>query len=142
MEIQFKFRTDDASNGTLLYIGGSNNVDFFKIQLNNEKLIVEWNLGSGTGRIEGVPLIVVNKWYYVAVERDEKQCVMAINGQQSRGQSPGAFTGFDYKPFGLIGGGQQDQPAFIGCILDMYLNGNMVDFGMLESIGLTTCKAS
>ena len=141
MEIQFKFRTADASNGTLFYIGGSNNVDFFKIQLNNGKLTVEWNLGSGTGRIYGVPSIVINKWYYVMIERDEKQCTMAINGQKSRGQSPGAFTGFDYTPFGLIGGGQQNQPAFIGCLLDMYLNGNMVDFGMLESIGLTTCKA-
>ena len=139
-EIQFKFRTDDANNGTLFYVGGSNNVDFFKIELDNAKLVIEWNLGSGTGRIEGGP-IVINKWYYVLVQRNEKQVTLSINGnQQSGGQSPGAFTGFDYKPFGVIGGGEIGQAAFFGCLLDMYLNGNMVDFGMLESIGLSTCK--
>lgn len=139
IELQFKFRTDDSSNGTLLYVGGSNNVDFFKIQLENELLIVEWNLGSGTGRVEGGP-IADNKWYYVNVERDEKLCSLSVNGKKSRGQSPGAFTGFDYKPFGIVGGGTSNQPAFFGCLLDMYVNGNMIDFGMLDSIGLTTCK--
>ena len=141
IDIEFKFRTEDL-NGTILYAPGSNKVDFFRIYLENGKLYTKWNLGSGTGILEGAQAIKIGKWYYVSVNRAEKYGTMSINGHRSSGQSPGSFTGFDFEHIALIGGGFQNSfQSYFGCLLDMSINGNRIDFGMLESEGLSTCNS-
>ena len=118
----------------------SDKVDFFRIYLENGKLFTKWNLGSGTGVLEGAQAIKIGKWYYVSINRAEKYGTMAINGNRSSGQSPGSFTGFDFEHIALIGGGFSF-PSYFGCLLDMSINGNRIDFGMLESEGLSSCNS-
>ena len=84
---------------------------------------------------------VIGKWYYVAINRTEKYGTMTVNGIRSSGASPGSFTGFDFEHTAFIGGGTKF-PAYFGCLLDMSMNGNRIDFGMLESQGLTSCKST
>jgi len=137
IELSFKFRTFD-SEGTILYVPGSNGIDYFRVYIKNQQILTEWNLGSGIGLISGPP-VRSGEWYYVEIERKENYGTMTVNGESSTGRSPGSFTGFDFGHFGFVGGGTQF-PAFFGCILDMNLNGNFIDFGMLESIGISTCQ--
>ena len=119
----------------------SDKVDFFRIYLENGKLFTKWNLGSGTGVLEGAQAIKIGKWYYVSINRAEKYGTMSINGNRSSGQSPGSFTGFDFEHIALIGGGFSF-PSYFGCLLDMSINGNRIDFGMLESEGLSSCNSN
>ena len=44
-----------TSEGLILYVPGSNGVDFMRLEMVNQKLILEWNLGSGIGKIESNP---------------------------------------------------------------------------------------
>ena len=53
----------------------------------------------------------------------------------------GLFRGFDFDRFGYIGATPSvyQTRAFFGCITDLLLSGDEVDFGMLDSQGLSTC---
>ena len=41
-----------SPNGLLLYVPGSNGVDFIKMEIIDLKVKMEWNLGSGIGVIQ------------------------------------------------------------------------------------------
>ena len=88
-EVRFsmEFRTM-SSDGLLLYVPGSNRVDFLRLELVNSKLILEWNLGSGTGRLES-DQIVLGKWTAIDVKRKDLEATLTVyDGDQEK-----VFTG-------------------------------------------------
>ena len=50
-----------SPNGLLLYVPGSNGVDFIKMEIIDLKVKMEWNLGSGIGVIQTQD-IFIGKW--------------------------------------------------------------------------------
>lgn len=139
VNLTMKFETM-TPNGILLFVPGSNKVDYLKLEIIAGRVVMEWNLGSGIGRIESDP-IVIGAWNRVAINRKHIEGKMIVNDMVYTGKSAGLFRGFDSDRFAFIGRTtiEYDTKAFFGCITQLTVNGDEVDFGMLENTGISKC---
>ena len=53
-----------SPNGLLLYVPGSNGVDFIKMEIIDLKVKMEWNLGSGIGVIQTQDIFIGKCCFY------------------------------------------------------------------------------
>ena len=92
-----------SPDGLLLRVPGSNGVDFFQLAIVENQLVLEWNLGSGIGRIKSGN-ITVGQWHNVTITRKDIDATMKIDDRpEIRGKSQGLFRGLDTGSFAYIG---------------------------------------
>ena len=88
-----------TSEGLIVYVPGSNGVDFMRLEMVNQKLILEWNLGSGIGKVESNP-VQLGKWISIAVKRKDLDAKLTVDdGDEERiytGKSKARFIS-EYK---------------------------------------------
>ena len=129
-----------SPEGLLLRVPGSNGVDFFQLAIVENQLVLEWNLGSGIGRIKSGN-ITVGQWHTVTISRKDIDATMKIDDRSEiHGKSQGLFRGLDTGSFAYIGNvPNENVKAFFGCIKKLTVKKDEIDFGMLESVGVSKC---
>lgn len=109
--LQFKIEPNTtASNNALLMFSGQNEYqgkgdDFIALGINNSKVLLQYNLGSGIANIESNPIDTTHEWHSLTAGRNGKEGYLYLDSQSvKRGSSPGQLTGLNlYSPL-YIGG--------------------------------------
>jgi hypothetical protein len=63
---------------------------------------------------------------------------ITLNSEVYTGTSAGLFRGFDFDGLAYIGRAEGSK-SFFGCISKLVVNQNELDFGMLDTIGISKC---
>ncbi|XP_031554735.1 protein eyes shut homolog isoform X2 [Actinia tenebrosa] len=109
--LQFKINPNSTAwNNALLMFSGQNQYqgkgdDFIALGINNSKVLLQYNLGSGIANIESDPIDTTREWHFLTAGRNGKEGYLYLdNNGVKRGSSPGQLTGLNlYSPL-YIGG--------------------------------------
>uniref|UniRef100_A0A1Y1JQR6 Chondroitin sulfate proteoglycan 4 n=2 Tax=Photinus pyralis TaxID=7054 RepID=A0A1Y1JQR6_PHOPY len=129
-DIHFKFRSQ-LSNALIFLVAGS--IDYCILRLDDSRLKVNINLGSGEFEIASPPGVKLNdlEWHEVTVIRREASLSLVIDNRQPiKKQLPGKFFELNIH-YGLFVGGYGNftdvffghQENFRGCLSDLIYNG-------------------
>ncbi|CAH2105201.1 unnamed protein product [Euphydryas editha] len=125
--IRFRFKTTVAS-GALIYSRGTQG-DYIALQLRDNRLVLNINLGSGTLTSLSVgSLLDDNIWHDVVISRNRRDIVFSVDRVLVKGQIKGEFSRLNLNRALYVGGVPNFQEGlvvnqnFTGCIENMYIN--------------------
>jgi len=131
--IRFRMKTT-RENGVLLYARGTQG-DYLALQLVENRLLLNINLGSSRGRTSDTEtsltlgsLLDDNNFHEVHIERERRNIVLSVDRVQIRDRIRGEFNRLDLDGNLYIGGAPYVQRGlviydnFTGCIENLYLN--------------------
>ena len=111
--VTFLFKLDNSSkswNDSLLVYSAQNSFvgsadDFFAIGLKDNKVLLQYNLGSGSAKIYSEPVDMRREWHVVVAGRDGRQGWLYVDTQpRKEGESPAPLMGLNlFEPL-YIGG--------------------------------------
>ncbi|XP_064071525.1 neurexin-4 isoform X3 [Vanessa tameamea] len=129
--IRFRFKTTVAS-GALMYSRGTQG-DYIALQLRDNRLVLNIDLGSGTLTSLSVgSLLDDNIWHDVVISRKRRDIVFSVDRVVVQGQIKGEFSRLNLNRALYIGGVPNFQEGmvvtqnFTGCVENMYLNNTNV----------------
>ncbi|XP_049869625.1 neurexin-4 [Pectinophora gossypiella] len=129
--IRFRFKTSTAS-GALLYSRGTQG-DYIALQLRDNRLVLNLDLGSGTATSLSVgSLLDDNIWHDVVISRNRRDVWFSVDRVIVRGRIKGEFSRLNLNRALYIGGVPNFQEGlvvnknFTGCVENMYLNATNV----------------
>ncbi|KAJ2951870.1 hypothetical protein O0L34_g4113 [Tuta absoluta] len=129
--IRFRFKTSTAS-GALLYSRGTQG-DYIALQLRDNRLVLNIDLGSGTSTSFSVgSLLDDNIWHDVVVSRNRRDVLFSVDRVIVQGRIKGEFSKLNLNRALYIGGVPNFQEGlvvrqnFTGCVENMYLNATNV----------------
>ncbi|XP_046963642.1 neurexin-4 isoform X2 [Vanessa cardui] len=129
--IRFRFKTTAAS-GALMYSRGTQG-DYIALQLRDNRLVLNIDLGSGTLTSLSVgSLLDDNIWHDVVISRKRRDIVFSVDRVVVQGQIKGEFSRLNLNRALYIGGVPNFQEGlvvtqnFTGCVENMYLNNTNV----------------
>ena len=97
-DVMFQFRAESTVNGLIVYVGQNTYLgggdDFFAVGINNDKLVLQYNLGSGVANIESAQNISTD-WHVVTAGRKGRNGYLYVDGSVTYGQSPGELAGLN-----------------------------------------------
>ncbi|XP_077286493.1 neurexin-4 isoform X2 [Arctopsyche grandis] len=125
--LRLRFKTSMAS-GVLLYSRGSQG-DFIALQLKDNRLLLNMDLGSGLMTPMSVgSLLDDNIWHDVLISRNRRDVVFSVDRVITRSRLKGEFSRLNLNRALYIGGVSNKQEGivvtqnFTGCIENLYLN--------------------
>lgn len=125
--LQFRFKTSHA-NGILMYSKGTQG-DFFALQLYENRMILNINLGSHSMSSFSVgSLLDDNVWHDVVISRNRRDILFSVDRVVVDGKIKGDFDKLDLNRMLFVGGvpsrdeGLVVTQNFTGCIENLYLN--------------------
>ncbi|RMX46707.1 hypothetical protein pdam_00015679 [Pocillopora damicornis] len=111
--VTFLFKLDNSSkswNDSLLVYSAQNSFvgsgdDFFAIGLKDNKVLLQYNVGSGSAKIYSEPVDMRREWHVVVAGRDGRQGWLYVDTQpRKEGESPAPLVGLNlFEPL-YIGG--------------------------------------
>ncbi|KAG6457370.1 neurexin-4 isoform X1 [Manduca sexta] len=129
--IRFRFKTSTAS-GALLYSRGTQG-DYIALQLRDNRLVLNVDLGSGTSSSMSVgSLLDDNIWHDVVISRNRRDIIFSVDRVIVRDRIKGEFSRLNLNRALYIGGVPNFQEGlvvnqnFTGCVENMYLNATNV----------------
>ncbi|XP_052755482.1 neurexin-4 isoform X2 [Galleria mellonella] len=129
--IRFRFKTSTAS-GALLYSRGTQG-DYVALQLRDNRLVLNIDLGSGTSTSLSVgSLLDDNIWHDVVISRNRRDVLFSVDRVVVQDRIKGEFSRLNLNRAIYIGGVPNFQEGlvvtqnFTGCIENMYLNATNV----------------
>ncbi|CAB3222790.1 unnamed protein product [Arctia plantaginis] len=129
--IRFRFKTSTAS-GALMYSRGTQG-DYFALQLRDNRLVLNIDLGSGTLTSLSVgSLLDDNIWHDVVISRNRREVLFSVDRVIVHERIKGEFSRLNLNRAFYIGGVPNFQEGlvvnqnFTGCIENMYLNATNV----------------
>ncbi|CAK1598381.1 unnamed protein product [Parnassius mnemosyne] len=129
--IRFRFKTSAAS-GALLYSRGTQG-DYVALQLRDNRLVYNVDLGSGTATSMSVgSLLDDNIWHDVVISRHRRDMIFSVDRVVVTGRIKGEFSRLNLNRALYIGGVPNFQEGlvvnqnFTGCIENLYLNATNV----------------
>ncbi|XP_013164723.1 PREDICTED: neurexin-4 isoform X1 [Papilio xuthus] len=129
--IRFRFKTSTAS-GALLYSRGTQG-DYVALQLRDNRLVFNIDLGSGTATSVSVgSLLDDNMWHDVVVSRHRRDLIFSVDRVVVTGRVKGEFSRLNLNRALYIGGVPNFQEGlvvdqnFTGCVENLYLNATNV----------------
>ncbi|XP_050681113.1 neurexin-4 [Leptidea sinapis] len=129
--IRFRFKTSVAS-GALMYSRGTQG-DYIALQLRDNRLVLNMDLGSGTSTSLSVgSLLDDNVWHDVVVSRNRRDLIFSVDRVVVQGRIRGEFSRLNLNRAFYIGGVPNFQEGlvvtqnFTGCVENMYLNATNV----------------
>ncbi|XP_034948023.1 neurexin-4 isoform X2 [Chelonus insularis] len=125
--IRFRFKTNHA-DGILMYSRGTQG-DFIAVQLRDNKLLLNIDLGSGiTTSFSVGSLLDDNMWHDVLISRNRRNIALSVDRVLIKGRIKGEFHRLDLNRALYLGGVPNRQPGlmvtqnFTGCLENFYLN--------------------
>ncbi|XP_044727167.1 neurexin-4 isoform X2 [Chrysoperla carnea] len=125
--IRFRFKTSHA-NGVLMYSRGTQG-DYFALQLRNNRMLLNINLGSGIMTSLSVgSLLDDNIWHDVVISRNRRDIIFSVDRVMIQGRIKGEFSKLDLNRAFYIGGVPNIQEGLVitqnytGCFENLYLN--------------------
>ncbi|KAL0271077.1 UNVERIFIED_CONTAM: hypothetical protein PYX00_008294 [Menopon gallinae] len=125
--IKFRFKTSHA-NGVLLYSRGTQG-DYIALQLRDNRLVLNINLGSGMMTSFSVgSLLDDNIWHDVVISRNRKDIIFSVDRVLIKGRVKGEFVRLNLNREFYVGGVPNKQEGlivyqnFTGCIENFYIN--------------------
>lgn len=124
--VTFQFKLDNSSsswNDSLFVYSAQNKFqgsgdDFFAVGLKNNKVLLQFNLGSGVARIYSDPLDTSIDWHLVVAGRDGREGYLKVDNQTRKvGTSPGPLMGLNLF-----------EPLYIGGVPDTTQLPSVLDF--------------
>ncbi|XP_011306844.1 neurexin-4 isoform X1 [Fopius arisanus] len=143
--LRFRFKTN-AADGVLLYSRGTQG-DFLAIQLRDNRMLLNIDLGSGmTTSFSVGSLLDDNQWHDVLISRSRRDIAFSVDRVLVKGKIKGKFHRLDLNRALYIGGVPNTQEGlavtqnFTGCIENFYLNKTNVirDLKDVEEYGENT----
>ncbi|XP_073942606.1 neurexin-4 isoform X2 [Choristoneura fumiferana] len=135
--IRFRFKTSTAS-GALLYSRGTQG-DYLALQLRDNRLVYNIDLGSGTATSLSVgSLLDDNMWHDVLLSRTRREVIFSVDRVIVRGRVKGEFSRLNLNRAFYIGGVPNFQDGlvvsqnFTGCIENLYLNATNVIYELRQ----------
>ncbi|KAL4707615.1 hypothetical protein ACJJTC_014720 [Scirpophaga incertulas] len=129
--VRFRFKTSAAS-GALLYARGTQG-DHLALQLRDNRLLLNLDLGSGTPTSMSVgSLLDDNIWHDVVISRNRRDVLFSVDRVVVQDRIKGEFSRLNLNRALYIGGVPNIQEGlvvnlnFTGCIENMYLNATNV----------------
>ncbi|XP_026321952.1 neurexin-4 isoform X2 [Hyposmocoma kahamanoa] len=129
--IRFRFKTSTAS-GVLLYSRGTQG-DYLALQLRDNRLVLNIDLGSGTATSLSVgSLLDDNIWHDVVMSRNRREVLFSVDRVIVSGRIKGEFSRLNLNRAFYIGGVPNYQEGLVvnqnytGCIENIYLNSTNV----------------
>ncbi|XP_072939887.1 neurexin-4 [Epargyreus clarus] len=129
--VRFRFKTSAAS-GALIYSRGTQG-DYIALQLRDNRLVLNIDLGSGTSTSLSVgSLLDDNIWHDVVISRNRRDLLFSVDRVVVLGRIKGEFSKLNLNRALYIGGVPNFQEGlvvnqnFTGCIENMYLNASNV----------------
>ncbi|XP_045766174.1 neurexin-4 isoform X1 [Maniola jurtina] len=129
--VKFRFKTSVAS-GALMYSRGTQG-DYIALQLRDNRLVLNIDLGSGTSTSLSVgSLLDDNIWHDVMLSRNRRDIMLTVDRVVVRGRIKGEFSRLNLNRAIYIGGVPNSQEGlvvtqnFTGCVENMYLNNTKV----------------
>ncbi|CAH0729114.1 unnamed protein product, partial [Brenthis ino] len=129
--VRFRFKTSAAS-GALMYSRGTQG-DYIALQLRDNRLVLNVDLGSGTSTSLSVgSLLDDNIWHDVVISRNRRDIVFSVDRVVVLGRIKGEFSRLNLNRALYIGGVPNAQEGlvvtqnFTGCVENMYLNNTNV----------------
>ncbi|XP_063893286.1 neurexin-4 isoform X2 [Helicoverpa armigera] len=129
--IRFRFKTSTAS-GALMYSRGTQG-DYLALQLRDNRLVLNIDLGSGTSTSLSVgSLLDDNIWHDVVISRNRRSVIFSVDRVIVQDRIKGEFSRLNLNRAFYIGGVPNFQEGlvvnqnFTGCIENMYLNATNV----------------
>lgn len=124
--VTFQFRLDNSStswNDSLMVYSAQNKFqgsgdDFFAVGLKNNRVLLQFNLGSGIARIYSEPLSASAQWHLVVAGREGRDGYLYVDDQpRKQASSPGPLIGLNLF-----------EPLYIGGMPDTRQLPSVVDF--------------
>ncbi|CAK1542832.1 unnamed protein product [Leptosia nina] len=135
--VRFRFKTSAAS-GALLYSRGTQG-DFIALQLRDNRLVLNIDLGSGTPTSLSVgSLLDDNIWHDVVISRNRRDLIFSVDRVVVQGRIRGEFSRLNLNRALYIGGVPNSQDGlmvkqnFTGCVENMYLNATNVIYELKQ----------
>ncbi|XP_063360126.1 neurexin-4 [Cydia amplana] len=135
--IRFRFKTSTAS-GALLYSRGTQG-DYIALQLRDNRLVYNIDLGSGTATSLSVgSLLDDNMWHDVLISRTRRDVIFSVDRVVVAGRVKGEFSRLNLNRQLYIGGVPNFQEGlvvnqnFTGCIENLYLNATNVIYELKQ----------
>ncbi|CAH2071974.1 unnamed protein product, partial [Iphiclides podalirius] len=129
--VRFRFKTSAAS-GTLLYSRGTQG-DYIALQLRDNRLVLNIDLGSGVGSSLSVgSLLDDNIWHDVVISRHRRDVIFSVDRVVVTGRIKGEFSRLNLNRALYIGGvpnlqeGLMVDQNFTGCVENFYVNATNV----------------
>ncbi|XP_053603353.1 neurexin-4 isoform X1 [Plodia interpunctella] len=129
--IRFRFKTSTAS-GVLLYSRGTQG-DYIALQLRDNRLVLNLDLGSGTATSLSVgSLLDDNLWHDVVLSRNRRDILFSVDRVVVQDRIKGEFSRLNLNRAVYIGGVPNFQEGlvvhqnFTGCVENLYLNATNV----------------
>ncbi|XP_028165435.1 neurexin-4 [Ostrinia furnacalis] len=129
--VRFRFKTSTAS-GALLYSRGTQG-DYIALQLRDNRLVLNIDLGSGTPTSMAVgSLLDDNIWHDVVISRNRREVLFSVDRVVVQDRIKGEFSRLNLNRAFYIGGVPNFQDGlvvtqnFTGCIENLYLNATNV----------------
>ncbi|KAG7191157.1 hypothetical protein KM043_007179 [Ampulex compressa] len=136
--IRFRFKTNNA-DGILMYSRGTQG-DYIALQLHDNRMILNINLGSGIMTSLSVgSLLDDNMWHDVLISRNRKNISFSVDRVLIKGRISGEFHRLDLNRALYIGGVPHKQIGlivhqnFTGCIENFYLNSTSIIHELKEA---------
>ncbi|XP_058793266.1 neurexin-4 [Phymastichus coffea] len=125
--MRFRFKTNNA-DGVIMYSRGSQG-DFFALQLRENRMLLNINLGSGIMTSLSVgSLLDDNMWHDVVFSRNRKDIAFSVDRVLINGRVKGEFYRLDLNRAFYVGGVPNKQEGlvvtqnFTGCIDNLFFN--------------------
>uniref|UniRef100_A0A8D8V989 Neurexin-4 n=2 Tax=Cacopsylla melanoneura TaxID=428564 RepID=A0A8D8V989_9HEMI len=125
--IRFRLKTN-VDNGVLMYSRGTQG-DFFALQLRDNRLLLNLDLGSGVMTSLSVgSLLDDNIWHDVVISRTKKDITLSVDRVLIHGLIKGEFSRLNLNREFYIGGVPNKQEGlivsqnFTGCMENLYIN--------------------
>uniref|UniRef100_A0A8C4QQ74 Laminin G domain-containing protein n=1 Tax=Eptatretus burgeri TaxID=7764 RepID=A0A8C4QQ74_EPTBU len=150
--VTLNVRTTVADN-LLFYLPSADTSDFLAIEMRKGKVIFQWDVGSGVGRVE-YPSFEINtgKWYRIEAERSGRNGSLIIRPSEGGptpmrevGQAPKGYTilDVDNKAPLFVGGMKETakkhdvvkRTTFTGCMGEAFLDGKSIGLWNFRTTG-------
>lgn len=134
------FRTS-GSNGLILYVSGSNDIDFVTVFMSEGYIYSLWNCGGGSTMIQSKKTFNDNVWHTVVLKRKLRKGSVSIDGMEiGVEESPGDASSLNVKNPIFVGGIPDSTTkqtrsnlrgmttSFPGCIRGLFVQGIQLGF--------------
>ncbi|CAK9302646.1 unnamed protein product [Gordionus sp. m RMFG-2023] len=129
-----------SPNGLILYAKGYNNYpkDYLAIEMNDGLILYHFNLGSGSTVLVTTVRVDDGEWHTLEADRDGKIALLKLDGEEvAKTESPGSHKHLQIQEDIYIGGVPDSLASslglthkkFKGCLMNIQLGKNYIDFG-------------
>ena len=101
MDIKFSNDTKSRGDGLLFYIGLHNHLsvgsdgDYLALGVINNRIMLQFNLGSGAGKVTSEVLNLDQEWFSILAGRKGRDGYLYVDNQVKEGQSPPPLQGLN-----------------------------------------------